>query len=149
VFLPLALLSGFVGDFFRALCMSLGVSILLSLFFALALIPMLLAQFIAQRGELKPAKFIEPVNRGYEKGVRWALRHRAIVAGATVVLLAVGVFLYWKVETGFLPEMDEGGFVLDYLTPPGTSLAETDRIVHQMELLIAKTPEAESFSRRT
>ncbi|MGO9641484.1 MAG: efflux RND transporter permease subunit [Candidatus Acidiferrales bacterium] len=149
VFRPLALLSGFVGDFFRALCMSLGVSILLSLFFALALIPMLSEQFLAKRGNLKPAKFIEPVNRGYEKGVRWALRHRGIVAGATVVLLAVGVFLYWKVETGFLPEMDEGGFVLDYLTPPGTSLAETDRIVHQMELLIAKTPETESFSRRT
>jgi CzcA family heavy metal efflux pump len=149
VFLPLALLSGFVGDFFRALCMSLGISILLSLFFALALIPTLAEQFLTKRGELKPAKFIEPVNRGYEKGVRWALRHRAIVAGATLVLLAVGVFLYWKAETGFLPEMDEGGFVLDYLTPPGTSLAETDRIVHQMELLIAKTPEAESFSRRT
>jgi CzcA family heavy metal efflux pump len=149
VFLPLALLSGFVGDFFRALCMSLGVSILLSLLFALALIPMLSEQFLAKRAKLKPAKFMEPINRGYEKSVRWALGHRAIVTGAAVLVLAVGVLLYWQVQTGFLPEMDEGGFVIDYLTPPGTSLAETDRIVHQVEQLVAKTPETASFSRRT
>lgn len=85
VFLPLALLSGFVGDFFRSLCMSLGVSILLSLLFALALIPMLSEQFLAKREALKPAKFMEPINRGYEKSVRWALRHRAIIASATLV----------------------------------------------------------------
>jgi len=149
VFLPLALLSGFVGDFFRALCLSLGVSILLSLLFALALIPMLSERFLAKRGELKPAKFIEPVNRAYERGVRWALGHRMIIAGAALVLLVAGVILYWRADTGFLPEMDEGGFVLDYLTPPGTSLAETDRIVKQLEQVVAKTPEVESFSRRT
>ncbi len=61
----------------------------------------------------------------------------------------LAVFAYFKLSTGFLPEMDEGGFVVDYLTPPGTSLAETDSLVRQMEQRIAKLPEKSAFSRRT
>src|SRR5205807_2202747 len=57
--------------------------------------------------------------------------------------------LYTRMETGFLPEMDEGGYVLDYWTPPGTSLAETDRILRQIETRIQRMPETGSFSRRT
>ena len=150
VFLPLGLLQGFVGDFFRALCITLGISILLSLIFALTLIPLLAQRFLTHRAHRKSsAGFIEPVNRAYEKSVRWALHHRAIVAGATLALIGGGIFLYTQLETGFLPDMDEGGFVLDYLTPPGTSLAETDRIVRQIESRVAKLPEVASYSRRT
>src|SRR5206468_3403914 len=49
----------------------------------------------------------------------------------------------------FLPEFDEGAFVLDYKTPPGSSLAESDRILRGVEELLRKTPEVESYSRRT
>jgi CzcA family heavy metal efflux pump len=150
VFLPLGLLAGVVGEFFRALCLTLGVSVLLSLIFAVTLIPLLAERFLTARVHKASAdSFIEPVLHIYERAVRWALRRRWIVAGATLALVVFGVFLYIHLKTGFLPEMDEGGFVLDYRTQPGTSLAETDRIVRGIEERVAKIPEVASFSRRT
>ncbi|HVS74171.1 MAG TPA: efflux RND transporter permease subunit [Candidatus Acidoferrales bacterium] len=150
VFLPLGLLAGVVGEFFRALCLTLGVSVLLSLIFAVTLIPLLAERFLTGRTHKASGdSFIEPVLHVYERAVRWALRRRWIVAGATLALVVFGIFLYSRLGTGFLPEMDEGGFVLDYRTPPGTSLAETDRIVRGIEERVAKIPEVASFSRRT
>lgn len=150
VFLPLGLLAGVVGEFFRALCLTLGVSVLLSLVFAVTLIPVLSERFLTGRAHKASAdSFIEPVLRWYERTVRWALGRRRLIASATLVLIAVGVFLYTRLGTGFLPEFDEGGFVLDYWTPPGTSLAETDRIIHGIEDRLAKVPEIAAFSRRT
>ena len=149
VFLPLGFLSGFVGDFFRALCLALGVSILLSLIFAMTLVPLLAERYLSRERKVPRGDFMVPIGRVYEKGIRWALGHRAIVAVASLVLVATGIFLYTRMETGFLPEMDEGGYVVDYITPAGTSLNETDRIVREIEQKIAKMPETESFSRRT
>ena len=150
VFLPLGLLAGVVGEFFRALCLTLGASIFLSLIFAVTLIPLLSERFLTARAHKPSAdKFIEPVLKKYERGVRWSLAHRKWIAGAAVAMIALGVLLYSRLETGFLPEMDEGGFVLDYWTPPGTSLAETDKIVRGFEDRIKKIPEIGTFSRRT
>ncbi|MGH9713112.1 MAG: efflux RND transporter permease subunit [Candidatus Acidiferrales bacterium] len=150
VFLPLSLLKGFVGDFFSALCMTLSISILLSLIYAVTVIPLLSQRFLSsQTHRAESAHFIEPVNRVYERSVRWALKHRGIVAGAAAVTVLLGVLLYMNLHTGFLPEMDEGGYVLDYRTPPGTSLEETNRILTEVERRIAAMPETASFSRRT
>ena len=150
VFLPLSLLKGFVGEFFSALCMTLSISILLSLIYAITVIPLLSQRFLSsQTHRLESALFIEPVNRVYEKAVRWALNHRGFVAGVTAVTIVLGVLLFLKLQTGFLPEMDEGGYVLDYRTPPGTSLDETNRILTEVEHRIAAMPETASFSRRT
>jgi CzcA family heavy metal efflux pump len=150
VFLPLSLLQGVVGEFFRALCLTLGVSVLLSLVYALTLIPLLSQNFLGSRTHREEsAKFMGPVNRVYERAVRWSLKHRAIVATAALGCVIVGVVLFTQLETGFLPEMDEGGYVLDYLTPPGTSLAETNILVQKVEQRIAAMPETASFSRRT
>ena len=150
VFLPLSLLKGVVGEFFKALCLTLAISVLLSLVFALTLIPLLAERYISgQRFRRTSHRFIEPINRGYEAAVRWALRRRWIVVGGAAFSVALSLFLYYRAETGFLPEMDEGGYVLDYLTPPGTSLAETDRLVRLMEERIKRMPETAAFSRRT
>jgi len=153
VFLPLSLLKGFVGEFFTALCLTLSASVVLSLIFAVAFIPLLSQRYLAgsARHTEKAGKLIEPMNRAYEKAVRWALGHRAIVAGIAVASVVLGIGLYASpaLTTGFLPEMDEGGYVLDGLTPAGTSLDETDRILRQIEQRIAKMPETQSFSRRT
>ncbi len=150
VFLPLGLLQGFVGEFFRALCLTLGISVLLSLVYAVSFIPLLSLRFLSTATHRAGSgKFIEPVNRVYEKAVRWALKHRMIVAGAALGLVALGVFFYTQIETGFLPEMDEGGYVLDYRTPAGTSLDETNRILQRVEARIAAMPETDTFSRRT
>jgi len=70
------------------------------------------------------------------------------MAGSAAILAAT-VLLYFNLGSGFLPEMDEGAFVLDYMTPPGTSLEETDRILQHVEQFLKETPEIESYSRRT
>ncbi len=150
VFLPLGLLTGFVGDFFRSLCMTLGVSVLLSLVFALTIIPLLSQRFLSLEAyRHSSGKFMEPVNRSYERSVRWALRNRIWVVIAALITVGAGIFFYIHLDSNFLPDMDEGGFVLDYITPPGTSLATTDTIVRKFEDRISKRPELQAFSRRT
>lgn len=150
VFLPLSFLKGVVGEFFSALCLTLGISVLLSLIFALAVIPLLSLRFLsANTHRSHSANFIEPVNRAYERAVRWSLKRRLVVAGMALASVILGVVLYTHLETGFLPEMDEGGYVLDYRTPAGTSLDETNRILEQVEKRVAAMPETQSFSRRT
>jgi CzcA family heavy metal efflux pump len=150
VFLPLGLLQGAVGEFFVALSITLTAAVLLSLLYALTVVP-LLAEYLLARSSFQQssARFIEPVNRVYERGVRWALGRRLVIGAVTAGMILVAYFAYRNVGSGFLPEMDEGGFVLDYLTPPGTSLSETDSIVRQMEAKVDKLPEKSAYSRRT
>jgi multidrug efflux pump subunit AcrB len=196
VLVPLGLLSGVVGQFFRALSLTLSVAVMISLFLALGLIP-LLAQFAYGRraphpptpspipsqppgeGEKNSTSFVgmgraeAPLSRGpggdgrgdggegpekhrgaglervYARSLR-AVTSRPLVALAAVVILAAGVYLlYRQMPSGFLPQMDEGGFVIDYLTPPGSALEESDRLIRKAEALVAATPEVASFSRRT
>ena len=150
VFAPLSLLTGVVGEFFSALCQTLVISVTLSLILAVVLIPLLAEQFLKPRHhQPKSERFIQPVYRGYEWLVRWALRHRVIVAVAVAVSIGLSVFMGTRLETGFLPEMDEGGFVLDNWTPPGTSLAETNHLNHLLEEQVHAMPETASFLRRT
>ena len=153
VFLPLGFLQGAVGDFFKSLSLTLASSVLLSLLFALTLVPLLSEQFLTpERFRASSANFIEPLYRVYEKMLRWSLRNRLLVAGAAAfsLLVTVSIYVFYTSNhTDFLPEMDEGGFVIDYLTPPGTSLAETNRLVSRIEDLVKKTPEVDAFSRRT
>jgi CzcA family heavy metal efflux pump len=146
VFAPLGLLSGVVGQFFRALSITLSVSVGLSLFLALTLIP-LLARWT------RPERAHPGRGRGLEERYASALgravaRPRAVALGV-VALVLLAVALYHFTATGFLPRMDEGGFVIDYLTPAGSALEETDRQVRKVEKLVAETPEVASFSRRT
>ena len=150
VFAPLSLLSGVVGEFFSALCQTLVISVTLSLVLAIVLIPLLSEQYLKPRHhQVKSERFIQPVYRAYEWLVRWALRHRIAVAVAVAVSIGLSVFLGTRLETGFLPEMDEGGFVLDAWTPPGTSLGETNRINHMLEEQVRAMPETAAFLRRT
>jgi multidrug efflux pump subunit AcrB len=123
---------------------------LLSLLYALTFVP-LLAEYLLAKSTFRESstRFMEPVNRLYEKVIRWALGKRLAVGAVTLGLVAVAAVAYVNLGTGFLPEMDEGGFVLDYLTPPGTSLSQTDELVRQMEAKVDKLPEKAAYSRRT
>lgn len=161
VLAPLGLLSGVVGQFFRALSLTLSVSVLISLGLALTLIPLLSRRVLGGMGGGGARTAGRP--RTAHSGPRWGVRlegfyGRALAASlrrprwalAAAALLAVlACLLGWKIPSGFLPQMDEGGFVIDYLTPPGTALAETDRMIREVERLVAATPEVASFSRRT
>ncbi len=156
VFIPLAFLDGITGVFFRALAMTMVVSLLTSLVLAVTLTPSL-AGWLIRRGhgdETGPAHTqAGPVLRRvvdlYEEAVRPALHHPWWTLGACAVVLLVGIGVYRQLDSEFLPPMDEGGFVIDYFTPPGTSLAETNRQLLGAEAILGTVPEVESYSRRT
>ncbi len=156
VFIPLAFLDGITGVFFRALAMTMVVSLLTSLVLAVTLTPSLAAWFIRLRKGDQPRPQAEQggfllrrVIRIYESAVRPALEHRWLTLGACGLVLLAGIFLYGRLDSEFLPPMDEGGFVIDYFTPPGTSLAETHRQLLEAEKILRTIPELESYSRRT
>ncbi len=156
VFIPLAFLQGITGVFFRALALTMAVSLLMSLVLAVTLTPSLAASFIRPRRGEKFAPHAEQggfllrrLIRIYEIAVRAALRHRWRTLGACGLVLLAGIFVYKQLDSEFLPPMDEGGFVIDYFTPPGTSLAETHRQLLKAEKILRTIPELESYSRRT
>jgi CzcA family heavy metal efflux pump len=155
VFIPLAFLDGITGVFFRALALTMVVSLLTSLVLAVTLTPSLAASLMGsrRRGPVDAGKehgrVLGPVVRGYELAVRPALRRPWLTLGLCSLVIVAAVALYGHLDSEFLPPMDEGGFVIDYFTPPGTSLAETDRQLLQAEAILRTTPEVESYSRRT
>ena len=158
VFIPLAFLDGITGVFFRALALTMVVSLLTSLLLAVTLTPSLAAWFIRDRGQQEHGQAAAPDQGGfilrriirlYEVAVSVALRYRWLTLIACGMVLGAGVFLYTTLKTDFLPPMDEGAFVIDYHTSYGTSLAETNRQLLQAEEILRATPEVESYSRRT
>jgi CzcA family heavy metal efflux pump len=158
VFIPLAFLDGITGVFFRALALTMVVSLLTSLVLAMTLTPSLAAWFIRDRGPREPGHvpgsneggfILRRIIRLYEIAVRMALRRRWLALCGCGLVLGAGIILYGNLESDFLPAMDEGGFVIDYHTPYGTSLAETSRQLVQAEEILRVTPEVESYSRRT
>jgi CzcA family heavy metal efflux pump len=158
VFIPLAFLEGITGVFFRALALTMVVALLTSLVLAVTFTPSLAAWFTGDRrhsGESAPhgtgdgGFILRRIVRLYEISLRFALRHRWVALSAGGLVLGAGMVLYGKLESDFLPPMDEGGFVIDYHTPYGTSLAETNRQLLQAEETLRATPEVESYSRRT
>jgi CzcA family heavy metal efflux pump len=156
VFIPLAFLDGITGVFFRALALTMVVSLLTSLALALTLTPSL-ALWLIKRPRAgavattddRGGFLLRRVIRVYEVAVRVALRHEWVTVGVCLLVLAGGLGLYGQLESEFLPPMDEGGFVIDYFTPPGTSLSETHRQLLQAEEILRGVPEVESYSRRT
>jgi CzcA family heavy metal efflux pump len=157
VFIPLAFLDGITGVFFRALALTMVVALLTSLVLSVMLTPSLATRFIRPPREaavggphdMEGGFLLRRIIRLYEIAVRVALRHHVLTVGACVLVLAAGVGIYSRLDSEFLPPMDEGGFVIDYFTPPGTSLSETNRQLLQAEAILQKLPELESYSRRT
>ena len=87
--------------------------------------------------------------RLYELTIRAALRRSWVTLGLCVLILLAGLQIYGRLESEFLPPMDEGGFVIDYQGRPGTSLAQTDQMLMQAEQILRTVPDVESYSRRT
>jgi multidrug efflux pump subunit AcrB len=193
VFLPLLLITGVTGTFFRALSVAMSVSLLTSLVLALCWTTNVGAHLI-RRSEKPQAhedsgaiteeerrvrtNLTPPLESGltdrkdthrrmapdeaslkrdwfgsvlnfYERWLGRALAQPAWLAGFCGVLIVISCLCYSRLGTDLLPEMDEGGFVLDYVMPPGSSLEETNRVISHVESIIRATPEVESTSRRT
>jgi CzcA family heavy metal efflux pump len=154
VFAPLGLLSGVVGQFFKALSLTLSVAVLISMFLALFLIPLLARFMVRKRLSVEPATVPhEPrkgvLERAYVGTLPLFLGRPLIVGLAFVLLAGAGIYTYYQVGTGFLPATDEGGFVLDYVAPAGMALEDTDYRLRKIEAVLSATPEVASFVRRT
>ena len=168
VFLPLVAVTGVTGVFFRALAVTVGASLLASLALALTWTPTLSQYFIdgrhaepsAQSDLMDNEKLLaaeEAAIRGrfrrvvdfYEHWLRLALQRPKWMAVFAAVIIVVSVVAFRSLGTDLLPEMDEGGFIVDYLSPAGSSLQETNRMVSHVEQMLRKIPEVESTSRRT
>jgi multidrug efflux pump subunit AcrB len=157
VFIPLAFLTGVPGVFFRALALTMVVSLLVSLALALTLTPSLAAWFIREREKMEHGHaptgleggfLLTRVIRIYERAVRVALQHGWLTLLACGLVFLAGVLIYRQLESDFLPDFDEGGFVIDYWAPPGTSLTETSRLLNEAEAMLRANPDVESYSRR-
>ena len=166
VFLPLIAVTGVTGIFFRALAITVAVSLLTSLVLALTWTPTLSQYFIHKghetteaeaqdAGHLLVAEDAALTGRFrklldfYERWLRFALERPRWIALFSGILIVGSFACYKSLGTDLMPEIDEGGFVLDYLTPPGTSLQETNRIVGHLEQMIREVPDVEGASRRT
>ena len=156
VFIPLAFLDGITGVFFRALAITMVVSLLTSLVLAITVIPSLAAWIMAVRrdltvseGSMAGGAVLGLMIRVYEAVIQVALRHCWMTLGLCVLILLAGWQVYGRLESEFLPPMDEGGFVIDYQGRPGTSLSQTDQMLMQAEAILRVTPDIESYSRRT
>jgi multidrug efflux pump subunit AcrB len=186
VFIPLIVITGVTGVFFRALAVTMTVSLLTSLALAVTWTPTLSQYFIKSRREKdgstpeksEPSRsaastatgknagindaekllaaeekhlsgfFLRVVNF-HEHWLRRALERPRMLVLFSAVLIVASYVCYSFSGSDLLPEMDEGGFVLDYLTPAGSSLTETNRVVGHVEQMLREVPEVESTSRRT
>ncbi|NNM77739.1 efflux RND transporter permease subunit [Sphingomonas sp. ID1715] len=153
IFLPLAFVSGVTGGFFKALALTMAAALILSLLYARFVIPLVAAAWLRPK-DVEAAGKADRLMQRLERGHDWAERRtlgrpRLFVGIVAIAMLGLGYLAWTKVPSGFMPAMDEGGFVLDYKAQPGAALSDTDRILRQVEQIITATPEVASYSRRT
>ncbi|AYJ85642.1 efflux RND transporter permease subunit [Sphingomonas paeninsulae] len=153
VFLPLAFITGVTGGFFKALAITIVAALGISLLYARYVLPLVADHWLTPKDAEATEKadgFMGGIIRRYEGGVTRALKRPGLFAAViATVLIVIGAVSWNRVESGFMPKMDEGGFILDYKAKPGAALSDTDRLLRQVEKIIQATPEVASYSRRT
>jgi multidrug efflux pump subunit AcrB len=149
IHIPPVFLIGVFGAFFAALSLAMASSLIISFFVALLLIPVLAARLLKVDRIKKEGRFALAVDRGYIRLMRGILGTPWIALLIALPLLAAGYIAYTRVPSGLIPSVDEGGFVIDYVGPPGASLPEMDRLLHKVESILQKLPEVQAYSRRT
>ncbi|HUB62613.1 MAG TPA: efflux RND transporter permease subunit [Puia sp.] len=164
IFIPFVLMSGVAGAYFKVMTNTMIITLVCSFFvtwIGLPVIYLLLSPTRRRRPKTpeggaapvataaKPRAAATPHLVHRQRWVSWFIRFPMVSFAIMIALIAAVIYIYPRLETGFLPEMDEGSIVLDYNSPPGTSLEETDRMLREVEKIIVATPEVEAYSRRT
>lgn len=149
IFIPFFLMTGVAGAYFSVMTNTMIITLICSFFvtwIGLPVIYLLLSKKDKPDTAVKETKFHAVKNQRWVSG----FIHRPLISFVFIAgLILVIVLIFPKLQTGFLPEMDEGSIVLDYNSPPGTSLEETDKMLRQVEKIIVKVPEVQAYSRRT
>jgi CzcA family heavy metal efflux pump len=153
VFLPLISITGVTGTFFRALAVTVGTALLTSLALALTWTPTLSYFLLRKKSKVEHSDhesgFMGRIQRLYDRALRFTLAYPLALAAGSAVLIVASFFCYRALGTDLLPAMDEGGFILDYLMPAGSSLEDTNAVLLGVEKILSSTVEVESTSRRT
>jgi CzcA family heavy metal efflux pump len=172
VFLPLVSITGVTGSFFRALAITMSVALFTSLLLALSWTPAL-SQYLVRRKDKDIVASVATSSQGpdmaallaaeeaqfsglfgrivefYVRTMQAMLRQPWTLAASSAAIIVLSYVCYSFLGSDLLPAMDEGGFILDYFTPPGSSLAESNRILLHIEEILRGTKEVENTSRRT
>ncbi len=151
IFAPLAFLSGVSGSFFKALSITIASALFISFIVAWLAVPLLAAHTLTQKDteQEENGALTHWFHQRYQDLLQVILPRPWLILTALLPLLAAGFFGWQQTGSGFMPSMDEGGFILDYRAAPGTSVSETDRLLRQVETILHHTPEVETYSRRT
>ncbi len=151
IFLPLAFLTGVTGAFFKALSLTMASGLVISFFVTWLAVPILADHFLNEKDadQEEGGRLTQWLHRRYEALMQRVLARPALVLLFVLPLLGIGLVAFNQVGSGFMPAMDEGGFILDYRAQPGTSLTETNRLLMQVEAIIKANPYVDTFSRRT
>ncbi len=150
--IPLIFLGGLTGAFFTSLAITMILALAVSFFLSTTATPLLAAMLMNRGGierEIRRETHKSVLTRIYERALRTSLRFRLAVIPLVIGIFVAAYYIYAGIGSGFMPDMDEGTFVLDYTSPPGTSLTETDRMLDHVGSELMKIPEVESYSRRT
>lgn len=150
IFFPFVLMSGVAGAYFKVMTDTMIITLVCSFFVTWLLLPVIYL-FLTRKPNADTT--VKKLNKNHSvKNKKWIgyFTERPVIAILIFIFLIVSIiYIIPKLQTGFLPDMDEGSIVLDYSTQPGTSLEETDRILREAEKLIVQVPEVEAYSRRT
>ena len=151
IFVPFLLMSGVAGAYFKVMTNTMIITLVCSFLITWLVLPVIYLLFTrnASVNTLHHNKKLKPHAIKPQRWVGFFIR-RPYLSFMIIAALAFSIYyIFPKLETGFLPEMDEGSIVLDYNSPPGTSLEETDRMLREVEKILVKVPEVEAYSRRT
>ena len=143
IFLPFFLMRGVAGAYFKVLTNTMIITLVCSFFVTWIGLPVIYLLFSQKESALKEHKELKRRNWVY------FFIYKPVISIAFVIILIVASWLIIPaLPSGFLPDMDEGLIVLDFVSPPGTSLEATDKMLNVVDGIIKNTPEVESFSRR-
>ncbi|MEZ4776534.1 MAG: efflux RND transporter permease subunit [Bacteroidia bacterium] len=145
IFIPFSLMTGVAGAYFRILAYTMVITLASSFLVSSLMLPALYGWLV----DILP-KRVKPILHNETR--RWInyLVHRPVISLLLIaILVAASVVIFPRLETGFLPEMDEGEIVMDYNSPPGTSIEETNNILTRVDSMILQIPEVVAYSRRT
>ena len=149
IFVPFVLMTGVAGSYFQVMTNTMIITLVCSFFvtwIGLPVIYLLLTKDSHNNASGKQAVVHEVKPQNW---VRYFIQRPYISFVFILILIASIAIVFPRLQTGFLPEMDEGSIVLDYASPPGTSLEETDRMLKEVEKEIVKIPDVQAYSRRT
>ncbi len=160
VFVPLIFIGGITAVFFRSLAATMVTALIASLLLAVFFAPVLatwllrahkgpLAESLEEAERAGEGRLMKAIAARYSQSLSWCLERSGVALLVLAAIIIGSAGIYTQLGSGFLPEVDEGAFVLDYVMPPGTSLEETDRVLLHVEEILRDTPEVESYSRRT